>query len=41
MPLAQSEGETIILRNLTRSWVMIANQTDRYEEELMNRAAGK
>jgi hypothetical protein len=31
MLLAQSGAEATILTSLTRSWKMIANQTDRYE----------
>jgi hypothetical protein len=32
VPLAQSEAEATVLRSLSRSWVMIANQSDRYAE---------
>ena len=31
MLLAQSGAEATILTSLTRSWKMIANQTDRYD----------
>jgi hypothetical protein len=32
MELAQSEVEVKALRNLVRSWTLIANQTDQYAE---------
>jgi hypothetical protein len=32
VPLAQSEAEATVLRSLSRSWAMIANQSDRYAE---------
>jgi hypothetical protein len=32
LALPQSEAAAEILRNLCRSWTMIANQTDRYAE---------
>jgi hypothetical protein len=32
MELAQSEIEVKALRNLVRSWTLIANQTDQYAE---------
>jgi hypothetical protein len=39
VPLAHSEAEATVLRSLARSWSMIANQTDRYEEIM--KVAGK
>jgi hypothetical protein len=32
VPLAESEAEATVLRSLSRSWAMIANQIDRYAE---------
>jgi hypothetical protein len=32
LALAQSEAEASVLTNLSRSWVMIANQIERYVE---------
>jgi hypothetical protein len=32
VPLARSEAEATVLRSLSHSWVMIANQSDRYAE---------
>jgi hypothetical protein len=32
MPLAKSEAESTVLKNLVRSWKMIANQTALYDE---------
>jgi hypothetical protein len=32
VPLAQSEAEATVLRSLSRSWAIIANQSDRYAE---------
>jgi hypothetical protein len=40
VPLAQSEAEASILKNLSNTWVMLANQTDRYAE-IMKEAARK
>jgi hypothetical protein len=39
MLLAQSGAEATILTSLTRSWRMIANQTDRYAAILRKEAA--
>jgi hypothetical protein len=39
MFLAQSGEEATILTSLTRSWNMIANQTDRYAAILKRKAA--
>ena len=41
MLLAQSGAEATILTSLTRSWKMIANQTDRYVAILRRDAAQK
>jgi hypothetical protein len=45
MLLSQSGAEATILTSLTRSWKMIANQTDRYvaimRREAAQRAQGK
>jgi hypothetical protein len=32
MPLAKSEAESTVLKNLVRSWKIIANQTALYDE---------
>jgi hypothetical protein len=37
VPLARSEAEAAVLRSLSRSWVMIANQSDRYAESRKKR----
>jgi hypothetical protein len=37
MELAQSEAETTALRNLVRSWTLIANQTDQYADIVQTR----
>jgi hypothetical protein len=39
VPLARSEAEAAVLRSLSRSWVMIANQSDRYAESRKKRPA--
>jgi hypothetical protein len=31
-PLAKSQIEATILKSIARTWVVIANQSDRYEE---------
>jgi hypothetical protein len=41
MLLAQSGAEATILTSLTRSWKMIANQTDRYVAIMKKEAAQK
>jgi hypothetical protein len=41
MLLAQSGAEATILTSLTRSWNMIANQTDRYTAIMRRDAAQK
>ena len=41
MLLAQSGAEATILTSLTRSWKMIANQTDRYIAIMKKDAAQK
>jgi hypothetical protein len=41
MLLAQSGAEATILTSLTRSWKMIANQTDRYVAIMKREAAQK
>jgi hypothetical protein len=41
MLLAQSGAEATILTSLTRSWNMIANQTDRYIAIIRRDAAQK
>ena len=41
MLLSQSGAEATILTSLTRSWKMIANQTDRYHAIRKREAAGK
>jgi hypothetical protein len=41
MLLAQSGAEATILTSLTRSWKMIANQTDRYVAIMKNDVARK
>jgi hypothetical protein len=41
MLLAQSGAEATILTSLTRSWKMIANQTDRYVAIMKKDAAQK
>ena len=41
MLLAQSGAEATILTSLTRSWKMIANQTDRYIAIMRKEAAQK
>jgi hypothetical protein len=41
MLLSQSGAEATILTSLTRSWKMIANQTDRYVAIKKREAAGK
>ena len=41
MLLAQSGAEATILTSLTRSWKMIANQTDRYIVIMRKEAAQK
>jgi hypothetical protein len=40
VPLAQSEAEASMLKNLSNTWVMLANQTDQYAE-IMKEAARK
>jgi hypothetical protein len=37
MELAQGEIEVKALRNLVRSWTLIANQTDQYAEIMQQR----
>ena len=37
MELAQSEAEATALRNLVRSWTLIANQTDQYADIVQKR----
>ena len=39
LALAQSEAEASVLNYLSRSWVMIANQIDRYVAIVKKRAA--
>ena len=39
LALAQSEAEASVLNYLSRSWVMIANQIDRYVAIVEKRAA--
>jgi hypothetical protein len=41
LALAQNEAEATVLRYLSRSWVMIANQIDRYVEIVKEGAAQK
>jgi hypothetical protein len=41
LTLAQSEAVASVLKNLSRNWVMIANQTDRYAEIVRKEAAQK
>jgi len=41
LALPQSEAAAQALKNLCRSWVMIANQTDRYAEIVRREAAQK
>jgi hypothetical protein len=41
MLLAESGAEATILTSLTRSWKMIANQTDRYVAIMKREAARK
>ena len=41
LALAQNEAEISILTYLSRSWVMIAGQIDRYVEIVKNRPAQK
>jgi hypothetical protein len=41
MLLSQSGAEATILTSLTRSWKMIANQTDRYVAIMRKEAAQK
>jgi len=41
LDLPQSEAAAQVLRNLCRSWVMIANQIDRYAEIVRREAAQK
>jgi len=41
LALPQSEASARLLTNLSRSWVMLANQTDRYVEILKKEAAQK
>jgi hypothetical protein len=41
LALAQSKAEASILRSLSRSWTMIANQTDRHTEIMKEAAARK
>lgn len=41
MRLAESGAEATILTSLTRSWKMIANQTDRYVAIMRKQAAQK
>jgi hypothetical protein len=41
MHLAESGAEATILTSLTRSWRMIANQTDRYFAIMKKQAAQK
>jgi hypothetical protein len=41
MLLSQSGAEATILTSLTRSWMMIANQTDRYVAIMKKEAAQK
>jgi hypothetical protein len=41
LALPQSEAAARVLTNLHRSWVMIANQTDRYDEIVRKEAAQK
>ncbi len=41
LALAQNEAEISILTYLSRSWVMIAGQIDRYVEIVKNRSAQK
>jgi hypothetical protein len=40
-PCAQNEAESTVLRYVSRSWVMIANQIDRYVEIVKKGAAQK
>ena len=41
LALPQSEAAAQVLTNLSRSWVVIANQTDRYAEIVRKEAAQK
>jgi hypothetical protein len=41
LALAQSEAVASVLKNLSRSWVMIANQIDRYAAIMRSEAAQK
>jgi hypothetical protein len=41
LALAQNEAEATVLRYLSRSWVRIANQIDRYVEIVKKGAAQK
>ena len=41
LALAQSEAAAQTLKNLARSWAMIAGQMDRYDEIMRNEAAQK
>ena len=41
LPSAQNEAEATVLRYVSRSWVMIANQIDRYVEIVKKGAAQK
>jgi hypothetical protein len=41
LALPQSEAAAQLLRNLCRSWISIANQTDRYAEIVRREAARK
>ena len=41
MELAQSEAEAAALRNLVRSWTLIANQTDQYADIVQKRLTDK
>ena len=41
LALTQSEAVASVLKNLSRSWVMIANQIDRYAAIMRSEAAQK
>jgi hypothetical protein len=41
LALPQSEASARLLTNLSRTWVILANQTDRYVEILKKEAAQK
>jgi hypothetical protein len=41
LALAQNEAQASVLTYLSRSWVMIANQTDRYVEIVKKEAVQK